>query len=294
MKSYVMLLSAAVLWCVLLTSCFRTADEVAENQDGKHRLDINVTRISQQPFTRAYGAESVTRLDLAIFDASGSKVVKVNHVKADGDFMHPSVSVPEGDLRLILIAHSGNGVATVSSPTEVTFPNNKVTDTFAAYTTLTIDEDTPSALSIDIELKRPVSMIRLIMTDTEMPEGFSQLQFYYTGGSSTFNPQTGYGSKNSRQTEIRTLAESTTDAEGNHIFEIFTFPHIAEDELKLTITPQKADGQAIGTPKTIESIPINVNVITELQGQIFAGQSSQSVINITINDDWGGTQHIDF
>lgn len=273
----------AVSVSVLLTSCFRTADEAIGDQEGWHRID-----------TRANGVESVTRLDLAIFDASGTKLVKVNQNGVDNDFMHPSVSVPEGELKLVIIAHSGNGAAIISSPTEVSFPNNKVTDTFAACTTLSITEDMPASSSIDLELNRSVAMIRLIMTDTEMPEGFSQLQFYYTGGSSTFNPQTGYGSKNSRQTELRTLAESTVDADGHHIFEIFTFPHIAEDELKLTITPQKADGQAIGTPKTIESIPINVNVITELQGQIFTGQSSQTVINITINDDWGSIQHIDF
>lgn len=138
-------------------------------------------------------------------------------------------------------------------------------------------------------------MVRVILTDTELPADFAQLQLYYTGGSSTFNPQTGFGAKNSRQTEVGTLAESRTTAEGYHVFEIYTFPHIVEDELKLTLIPQDAQGQAIAPERVIEAIPVKLRCITECRGLLFtSGSTTSGSIHITINDQWGETLHHDF
>lgn len=75
-------------------------------------------------------------------------------------------------------------------------------------------------------------MFRLVLTDEEIPSSVSKLKFYYVGGSSTFNPSTGYGCVNSKQTEIRTIANGVTT------FSIFTLPHTEDDVLtKLTVTP---------------------------------------------------------
>lgn len=276
-----------VISSLLLSACFSPADEVAV-EDGLHQITINVNSFNKIPFTRAYGAGSVTHLDLAFFDSENKRVVKVNQVNTDADFLHPAITVPKGDLKLVIIAHSGKGVATITSPTEVTFPNNKVTDTFTYYDTFTISDDTPA--SIDINLDRKVAMIRLIVNDTELPANFAQLKFYYTGGSSTFNPLSGLGSVNSRQTEIRLRADAVIDADGNHVFEVYTFPHVFEDEVKLTLTPQDSEGNAIHSDFVIDGIPVSPNYITECQGSIFRSNA----FNITISDAWIDIKHYDF
>lgn len=288
--------------CFLLTSCFpQDATESEIVGEGHFKLTLHISGFNQIPFsrtsgsttTRTSGSESITRLDLAIFDEAGTRLAKVNQEQTDADFLQPSIRVPEGNLHLVIIGHSGAGVATLTSPSEVSFPKNKVTDTFSAYRALTISEDTPS--SLDIELSRVVSMVRVILTDAQLPADFTQLQLYYTGGSSTLNPQTGFGAKNSRQTEVRTLAESTTTAEGYHVFEIYTFPHIVDDELKLTLTPQNAQGLAIAPECVIEAVPVKLNCITECQGLLFSsGSDTDSSIHITLNDQWGETLHHDF
>lgn len=75
--------------------------------------------------------------------------------------------------------------------------------------------------SYNLELKRAVSKFRLIVDDS-IPSDVVQMKFYYTGGSSTFNPVSGYGCINSRQTEFRVV---TSEMHGKGCqFEVFTFP----------------------------------------------------------------------
>lgn len=271
------------LICFLLTSCFpQDNNEVAEIEgEGPFKLTLHIT-----------GAECITRLDVALFDESGTRIARVNQTQSDADFLQPTIRVQEGNHHLVLIGHSGVGAATLTSPTEVTFAKNKVTDTFSSYRTLTISEEGPS--SLDLRISRVVSMVRVILTDTELPADFVQLQLYYTGGSSTLNAETGFGAKNSRQTEVRTLAESSTTPKGYHVFEIYTFPHSSEDELKLTLTPQNAQGQAIAPERVIESVPVKLNSITECQGTLFTSGSTSGSTHIIINDEWGETLHHDF
>lgn len=120
--------------CFLITSCFPQVAEDSEiGDDGLTELTLRVSGFNQIPFghttgsaeTRTTGAENITRLDLAIFDEAGTRIAKVNQEQTDADFLQPTVRVPEGDIRLVLIGHSGAGVATLTSPTEVTFPKEQ-------------------------------------------------------------------------------------------------------------------------------------------------------------------------
>lgn len=244
--------------------------------------------------TRAEGSGSYSRLDLALFDAEGERVVKVNQKQSDATFDYPTFRLAPGDYQLVAIAHSGTGAATLTSLTEVTFPSNKVTDTFYYCLPVTIsDTDT----HLEATLHRAVSMVRIIITDADIPDEFYQLKLYYTGGSSTFSPSAGFGSVQSRQTEIRLLSEASRTADGHLIFEVYTFPHEATDELRITLTPQDADAQPLlAQDILLPSVPIQLNHITECEGKIFEGNSltGTTSLTITINDEWEGTSHITF
>ena len=143
-----------------------------------------------------------------------------------------------------------------------------MTDTFYYYGDLVV---TSEVQSYDLTLTRAVAMFRMVLTDDEIPSTVTKFKFYYTGGSSTFSPSAGYGCVNSKQTEIRTVADGVTT------FDIFTLPHTEEDVLtKLTVT--------------FENVPVTRNQITRYTGSFFgsggSGQTSDGTFRLTADPDW--------
>ena len=103
-----------------------------------------------------------TRLNIAIFDADGTKVKTVAQKDTDSDFGTVALILTAGTYQLVVIAHCCDGSATITSTEKVTFPNNKVTDTFYYYGDIVV---TDAQLSYDLTLTRAVAMFRLVLTD---------------------------------------------------------------------------------------------------------------------------------
>lgn len=111
----------------------------------------------------------------------------------------------------------------------------------------------------------------------------TKFKFYYTGGSSTFSPSAGYGCVNSKQTEIRTVADGVTT------FDIFTLPHTEEDVLtKLTVTALDANDNTV-KERVFENVPVTRNQITRYTGSFFgnggSGQTSDGTC-LTADPNW--------
>lgn len=222
-----------------------------------------------------------SRLSIAIFSSDGTKVKTVAQKEGDADYGTVALTLSAGTYRLVVIAHNGEGSATITSTEKVTFPNNKVTDTFYYYGDLVV---TDAQQSYDLTLIRAVAMFRLVLTDEDLPSTVTKFKFYYTGGSSTFNPSTGYGCVNSKQTEYCTSADGVTT------FDIFTLPHIEDDVLtKLTVTALDANDNIV-KERTFEDVPITRNQITRYTGSFFgnggSGQTSDSTFRLTADPDW--------
>ena len=224
--------------------------------------------------------ELCSRLNIAIFDADSTKVKSVSQKEGDASFGTVALKLAAGTYRLVVIAHSCDGSATITSEKKVSFPNNKVTDSFYYYGNLEVND---SVKTYDLTLTRAVAMFRLVLTDEAMPSSVSKLKFYYTGGSSTFSPKDGYGCVNSRQTEVRTIA-----ADG--IYDIYTLPHTEQDVLtKLTVTALDADDNII-KERLFENVPITRNQITRYTGSFFGsgggGSTSDGNFRLTADPDW--------
>ena len=225
--------------------------------------------------------ELCTRLNIAIFSTDGTKVKTVAQKDTDSDFGTVALTLTAGSYRLVVIAHNCDGSATITSEEKVTFPNNKVTDTFYYDGDLVVTSDVQS---YDLTLTRAVAMFRLVLTDEEMPSSVSKFKFYYTGGSSTFSPKDGYGCVNSKQTEIRTVAGDVTT------FDIYTLPHTEEDVLtKLTVTALDANDNTV-KERVFENVPVIRNQITRYTGSFFgsggSGQQSDGTFRMTADPDW--------
>ena len=276
-----------------LTACEKPI--LGEDEVGDSATEANVilhfTQFEQEAFTRA--ATDITslcsRLNIAIFNSEGTKVKTVAQKEGDSDYGTVALSLAEGTYQLVVIAHNCEGSATITSTEKVTFPNNKVTDTFYYYGDLVV---TSEQQNYDLTLTRAVAMFRLVLTDEDIPSAVAKFKFYYTGGSSTFSPKDGYGCVNSKQTEIRTVAS-------DGVYEIYTLPHTEEDVLtKLTVTALDANDNVV-KEQNFENIPITRNQITRYSGTFFSGgggnaPASSSAFRMTANPDWDKESSFEF
>ena len=243
---------------------------------------LHFTQYEQEAFTRSATdiTELCSRLNIALFDAEGTKVKTVAQKEGDASYGTVALSLAAGTYRLVVIAHNCEGSATITSTKKVTFPNNKVTDTFYYYGDLVVGAEKQS---YDLTLTRAVAMFRLVMTDESVPSNVAKMKFYYLGGSSTFSPKDGYGCVNSKQTEIRPMAD-------DGIYEIYTLPHTEEDVLtKLTVTALDANDNIL-KERTFENIPIIRNQVTRYTGSFFGSGGGNSTndgtFRLTADPDW--------
>lgn len=228
-------------------------------------------------------SEVCGRLNVAVFDGNGKKVKSVSQVVSDADFGSVGLSLSAGSYKVVAVGHSCGGAATITSTEKVTFPNNKVTDTFYFYGDLVVDGNRQE---VPIVLHRVVAMVRLIVNDNDRLANVAQLKFYYTGGSSTFSPSAGYGIVNSKQTEYRAWNE-------DGIYEIYTMPHVADDVLtKLTVTALDGGDNEFGEC-VLEQVPIRVNHITTYTGD-FSGGGGSVTITLTADPEWTTAEHHTF
>ena len=225
--------------------------------------------------------EICSRLNIAIFDGDGTKVKTIAQKRDDAEFGTVTMSLAAATYRLVVIAHNCDGSATISSEEKVTFPNNKVTDTFYYYGDLVV---TAEKQSYDLTLTRAVAMFRLVLTDEDIPSNVAKVKFYYLGGSSTFSPASGVGCVNSKQTEYRAVAE-------DGVYEIYTMPHTEEDVLtKLTVTALDANDNII-KERLFENVPVVRNQVTRYTGSFFGnggggGGTGSGDFRMTADPDW--------
>ena len=274
----------AVVILALTAACEKPVldETTGEVVPSEANVILRFTQYEHEAFTRAATdiTELCSRLNIAIFDGDGTKVKTVAQKEGDASYGTVALSLAAGTYKLVVMAHNCDGSATITSTEKVTFPNNKVTDTFYYYGDLVVSNEKQT---YDLTLTRAVAMFRLVLTDESSPETVAKMKFYYVGGSSTFSPKDGYGCVNSKQTEIRTVA---TDG----IYEIYTLPHTEEDVLtKLTVTALDANDNTI-KERVFENVPVIRNQVTRYTGSFFGegggGETGSGDFRMTADPDW--------
>ena len=277
MKKIVLMLSV-----LLLAACEKVEiGDVLVNDNVFKNVTLHVGSSSSSVMgTRAYVplSDVCGRLNVAVFDASGQKVKTVAQVVSDAAYGTVSLSLNDGKYTVVVIGHNCTGSATITNAEKVTFPNNKVTDTFYYCGSL---EVTGEKQDVNISLQRAVAMIRLRLTDDAAAlANVVQLKFYYLGGSSTFSPLAGFGCVNSKQTEYRVV-----NADG--VYELYTLPHSDIDAVtRMTVTALDAGDNVVGE-FTMENLPVSVNKVTNCTGSFGSGAGKVDV-TITVDPEWDG------
>ena len=279
---------------ILIAACEKLIIEEATEEAVLNEANVvlRFTQYEQETFSVGSGSAAATRattdvtelcsrLNIAIFDGDGTKVKTLAQKEGDASYGTVALSLAAGTYQLVVMAHNCDGSTTITSAEKVTFPNNKVTDTFYYYGDLVVGSEKQT---YDLTLTRAVAMFRLVLTDESIPENVAKFKFYYLGGSSTFSPSAGYGIVNSKQTEIRTVA---TDG----VYEIYTLPHTEEDVLtKLTVTALDANDNTI-KERVFENVPVIRNQVTRYTGSFFGnsgggGETGSGDFRLTADPEW--------
>lgn len=285
----------ALIMALLLafSSCEKTLLPEDVESDGTEpgNLTVSIFQLEQTPFaslSRAAVTDYCTRLNFAVYDSDGTRIKQVNQKVEDNTFGTASFSLDPGDYQLVVVAHSSDGNPTMTNPAKIQFTNaTHYTDTFLYNTTLTVGEE-PQTL--DVSLERIVSLCRFYINDA-IPEGVTQLEFYYTGGSGAFNAATGLGSVNSKQKMIFPVQAGAT---GTH-YDLYTFLHQPDDELSVTVTALDAGGNAVYNRDF--DVPMTRRKITNLSGDFFTGVTPGSGdlnITVSINATWDGEKNVTY
>ncbi|MBQ7444016.1 MAG: FimB/Mfa2 family fimbrial subunit [Bacteroidaceae bacterium] len=259
-------------------------------QDTEPNVILRFTQYESEAFARSTTDITAicSRLNIALFDTDGTKVKSVAQKTGDANYGTVALNLDAGTYKLVVAAHNCDGSATISSEDKVTFPNNKVTDTFYYYGDLDV---TAEQQSYSLTLTRAVAMFRLVLTDESMPPSVAKMKFYYLGGSSTFCPATGYGIVQSKQTELRTVSE-------DGVYEIYTMPHSEEDVLtKLTVSALDANDNVV-QERVFEDIPVVRNQVTKYTGTFFGsgsiGGGAGSSLRLMAEPEWGAIEAYSF
>ena len=282
----------AMLAVVVLASCEKAIiNEESATGDANGNLTVSVYQIEQMPFasvTRAAVTDYCNRLNFAIYEMDGSRVKQVNQTSDKTGFGTASFSLEEGEYQLVVLAHSSNGNPTMTNPQKIQFSNSLgYTDTFLYYTTVTVTEEHQT---LSVSLERIVSMCRFVMNDA-IPAGVSKLEFYYTGGSGTFNATTGLGNVNSKQK----MTFSVTAGQSGTEYDLYTFLHQQDDDITLKVTAYDATDNVLYEREF--DVPMTRRKITRLSGDFFTGDPSASGdvgVTISINGDWDGQTDVTY
>ncbi len=206
-----------------------------------------------ETYTRAMvsAGELGTRLSCAVYQYD-KKLDQVNQVSTDSSFGTITLALTPGQYEVAIIVHSNDGNPTMTDLTAISWSPKRVTDTFTYYSDLDVTGDA----TYNISLSRRVAQYAFTIT-TAIPTEVTQMQFYYTGGSSTLDITTGYGSVQSRQTETRDV----TSYDAEQTFYLYTFPHTKEDVLAMTVTALDDKGRTVHEVKYTD-IPVTLNMQT--------------------------------
>lgn len=291
-------LATALLFALMWTSCekavFSDEEEPSNNKPNKDEITVtfgaseldnafvNDQLAPQQSRATTPIQNLCNRINLAIYNGDdGTRIKSINQEKGDASFGQIKTTLAKGHYYIAVLAHNGEGNATMTTPSKITFKDNKVTDTFYYYGDIDVGEN----ITFNLTMKRAVAMVRLVMKD-KTPANIHNIKFYYTGGSSTFDATTGYGCVNSKQTEIRSVANSAYTGEST--YDIYTFPHADGKKLKIEISAlENASSTSYTYERTIDNVSVKRNYITRYSGCFYEDESAMGRgFTMSTDDEW--------
>lgn len=261
------------------TSCERVSFEKSdiENKDG-FELNFHVGNIDTSGIDDV--SKVCNKINFAVYDSIGDRVKSISQSSDyDNDFGTVKVCLPEGNYKVVALAHNGKTNASTTNMNRITF-NGKVTDTFVYSEDINVKGNSDYQMT----LKRCVAKILFTIKD-KVPDEVKQIKFFYTGGSSTLDGISGWGCVNSRQTEIRDVkAEARADSS---VYELYTFPQDSNGSLDITVSCLDSS-ENILYERMFDDVKVSKCGITTCTARLFSGSeiSLSKDLVLKADDEW--------
>lgn len=261
------------------TSCERVSFDKSdiENKDG-FELNFHVGNIDTSGIVDV--SKVCNKINFAVYDSIGDRVKSISQSSDyDNDFGTVKVCLPEGNYKVVALAHNGKTNASTTNMNRITF-NGKVTDTFVYSEDINVKGNSDYQMT----LKRCVAKILFTIKD-KVPDEVKQIKFFYTGGSSTLDGISGWGCVNSRQTEIRDVkAEARADSS---VYELYTFPQDSNGSLDITVSCLDSSGNIL-YERMFDDVKVSKCGITTCTEKLFSeGEISLSKdLVLKADDEW--------
>ncbi|WP_434502968.1 FimB/Mfa2 family fimbrial subunit [Prevotella sp.] len=261
------------------TSCERVSFDKSdiENKDG-FELNFHVGNIDTSGIDDV--SKVCNKINFAVYDSIGDRVKSISQSSDyDNDFGTVKVCLPEGNYKVVALAHNGKTNASTTNMNRITF-NGKVTDTFVYSEDINVSGNSDYQMT----LKRCVAKILFTIKD-KVPDEVKQIKFFYTGGSSTLDGISGWGCVNSRQTEIRDVkAEARADSS---VYELYTFPQDSNGSLDITVSCLDSSGNIL-YERMFDDVKVSKCGITTCTEKLFSeGEISLSKdLVLKADDEW--------
>ena len=251
--------------CILALFLIACEKPVVENEHEKAAEPDGITLIFEAPTAEPYAEIGETGVRYAIKNApltqlsvsvfKGGKRVKSVHLSAYNDlFMKPSLRLDDGTYSIVAVAHAGMGHATITNAQRITFYKNKITDTYVYNGEITVSGNS----TFSLPMKRVTAMFQLSVT-SPLPQNVAQVEFRYTGGSSTLDAKSLEGCVNSRQAETREVTETMKTTPPT--FSIYTFPRTESEGLKIKVSFNDKNGNNLHE-ENYEEVQVKIGMKT--------------------------------
>ena len=224
-------------------------------------------------------------LTLAFYKSDGTEVYKVTQFRGNAStyttFGEFSCSLGVGNYTMVVLGYGQGNVAqeiTLTSPTSATYGEGRVRETFTATKTVSITNT--SAVNLTATLRRVVSRLDLLSTDTK-PADVTHIRVTCSGGSKQFNPTSGLTESSGTFVNMLNLSNAV-----GTVCQYSTFLFLASNEQKVDVTIETLDGEDgnVIYRKTIPDVPLMRNRATSLTGRIFSADASAG--SFSVESEW--------
>ena len=227
--------------------------------------------IFMQAMTRADVSTAASRLDMWLTD--GTTTTEIHQASSDADFGTASVTLNKTKTyTLYAVAHKGDAAATLEDGI-ISFPEDKVKDTFW-YTT---SFSPATTTTIACEMSRIVAMLRIETTDA-VPAEAKKMRI--TQGSVYDRWSVTDGAMHQLD-RISTINISSTNNDGTAAFSVYSIAGDPDALHTVTVEALDADDQPIQT-HTFSSVPLRANHKTIFRGAFFTDEALS--MSFTVGD----------
>lgn len=230
--------------------------------------------------TRAALSTVSTKLDLWLTD--GTTTADIHQTSTDENFGTVSVTLDKANTyTLYAVAHKGDAAATLSEGI-ISFPDDKVKDTFWYTTTFS-----PSSTDVlNIVMNRIVSLFRMETTDA-IPTTAKKMRITQYSVYDRWNVSTGATHQLDR---VSTISISSTNADGTAAFNVYSINSDTETLHTITAEALDASDNPIRT-KVFTDVPLRNNYKTTCRGSFFTDAAMSLTFTAT---EWNDYETINF